>query len=503
MNKALISFKNATIKRFNTAVFSSLNFSVEKGEHWAITGGSGSGKTSLLDAIAGHLNILTGEFEHELLDEYVLQRKGSDPLFSWFHLIEQVSFKHPFRNLSNITTFYYQQRYNASDSEDVETVKEYLSAISVHKTDGCWTYDRVIEKFKLSTLEEKHLIKLSNGETKRLLLAAALMKNPVILLLDNPFTGLDVSTRQELNGLLSEIAESGITIIMATTALEVPDVITHVALLDKQQIIKAIPKREFDPKQEWFAIPAFDLNREELNALQSMHPRPHYAALVELKHVTIRYDDKLILDGVSWRINQGERWALIGHNGAGKSTLLSLLNGDNPQAYANDIVLFDRKRGSGESIWDIKQHIGFVSPELFQYFPADQLCVEVIESGFYDTQGLIRKSQPENTALAKRWMTLLGIEEFAQSTFRNASTGIQRLCLLIRALVKNPSLLILDEPCQGLDMLQQAYFKKVINELCVNSNVGMIYVSHYEQEIPACVTKVLLLDQGRSTILKY
>jgi molybdate transport system ATP-binding protein len=491
---SLFSFTNATIKRFSTTVFESFNFSVRTGEHWAIIGESGSGKTSLLEAIAGHLNVLGG-FEHTLLDAYVLQRKGNDPVFSWPNLIEQVSFKHTFRNLSNTTTFYYQQRFNASDSEDAETVEEYLSAIKTPVMAMYWTYGKVIEKFKLSHLLDKHLIKLSNGETKRLLLAAALIKNPVILLLDNPFTGLDVITRQELNTLLSEIAASGITIIMTTAAAEIPDVITHVAVMNRKQLVIAMSKKEFDPKQVLFSIPALVLDTAEWIELYAS--QPVYDTLVEMKEVTIRYGDKIILDQVSWQINQGERWALVGHNGAGKSTLLSLINGDNPQAYANDITLFDRKRGSGESIWDIKQKIGFVSPELFQYFHTDQLCVHVIESGFYDTLGLLRKPQPENAALAKCWMRLLGVEEIATRPFRNVSTGMQRICLLIRALVKSPSLLILDEPCQGLDPQQQEHFKHVLNELCRNSNLSMIYVSHYEREIPDCVKKVLVLEQGK------
>jgi molybdate transport system ATP-binding protein len=498
-NVSLLSFTNATIKRFSTTVFTALHFSVKVGEHWAITGGSGSGKTSLLEAIAGHLNMLKGEFEHTLLDAYALKRKGNDPLFSWHHLIEQVSFKHRFTNLSNTNTFYYQQRFNASDSEDTETVEEYLSAIKAPDAVNYWTYRVVIEKFKLASLADKHLIKLSNGETKRLLLAAALIKNPLILLLDNPFTGLDAATRQELNALLSEIAASGITIIMTTASTEIPDVITHIAVMDQQQIVRSVTKKEFDPGQVAFFLPSSALDIIELKALQAMHPQPFYDILVDMKDVVIRYGDKIILDRVNWRINQGERWALVGQNGAGKSTLLSLINGDNPQAYANDILLFDRKRGSGESIWDIKQKIGFVSPELFQYFPTDQLCVQVIESGFYDTLGLLRRSQPENAALVRRWMKLLGVEDAAALPFRNTSTGIQRLCLLIRALVKNPSLLILDEPCQGLDMQQQAYFKQVIDELCRNSIVSIIYVSHYEQEIPQCVKKVLVLELGKGT----
>jgi len=176
--------------------------------------------------------------------------------------------------------------------------------------------------------------------------------------------------------------------------------------------------------------------------------------------------------------------------------LLSLINGDNPQAYANDIILFDKKRGTGESIWDIKSKIGFVSPELHQYFPTDNSCLQVIESGYYDTLGLFRQSNKTKAETALRWMQALEIDKYARVLLKNIPASAQRLCLLARALIKTPDLLIFDEPCQGLDAHQQHHFKTLVDTICSLSNVTLIYVTHYQHEIPDSVTKVLRLEKG-------
>ena len=148
------------------------------------------------------------------------------------------------------------------------------------------------------------------------------------------------------------------------------------------------------------------------------------------------------------------------------------------------------------SIWDIKQKCGFVSPELFQYFPTDNNCPQVIESGFYDTLGLFRMSDPQRAALALRWMAVFGIDKYAKTLFRNIPASAQRLCLLARALIKNPSLLILDEPCQGMDNEQLQMFRQIIDTICLSSNLTLIYVTHYPEEIPTVVTQYIHLNMG-------
>ncbi|HEY9000231.1 MAG TPA: ATP-binding cassette domain-containing protein [Mucilaginibacter sp.] len=497
MNTALLSIDHATLKLGNTTVFSDLNFTVNNGENWALIGESGSGKSALLQIIAGKLHISAGSIHYYFHQEYLKEHHSDDAHLTFHKLIGFVEPRHHFRNLSNTSDFYYQQRYNSSDSEDALTVEEYLGSIKHYsETPGYWDLSKVMQRLNLEVLKSKQLIKLSNGETKRLLIAAALIKNPVILLLDNPLTGLDVQTRAEFNRIIADIISSGITVVMATSPFEIPDAITHVAILKDRIIDQRVPAKDFD-SSAFTRIDKGKLDLDELSVLLNINPIPPYEWIVRMNNVNITYGEKEILKNVDWQIRQGDRWALSGPNGAGKSTLLSLVNADNPQAYANDIILFDRKRGTGESIWDIKNKTGFVSPELYQYFPTDNSCLQVIESGFYDTMGLFRPSDPKKSAIALRWMKALEIDRYARVLLKNIPASAQRLCLLARALIKNPTLLIFDEPCQGMDLHQQLHFKMLVDTICELSNVTLIYVTHYHNEIPESVDKVLKLDKGK------
>jgi len=498
MTSPLLSIQKVTVRYLNNTLFTDLNFTINKGEHWALIGESGSGKSALLQTLAGNFNVTNGSIVHHFFDEYLLAHPDKKEMLTYHKLIALVESKHHFRNLSNTANFYYQQRYNSSDSEDALTVEQYLQQIAVAQIESSyWNYNKVITTLKLGHLQQKQLIKLSNGETKRLMLAAALLKNPVLLLLDNPLTGLDVQTRVEFNTILNNITTSGITVIMATSPYEIPDAITHIAILNKGKITHTLSKSEYS--LERFNYESDDkIDKDELSALLNIHGNPtRYKEIVRMNNVHIQYGTNVILDKINWHVQPGERWALLGPNGAGKSTLLSLINGDNPQAYANDIILFDKKRGTGESIWDIKKKIGFVSPELHQYFPTDNSCLQVIESGYYDTLGLFRPSSKDKAAIALRWMKALEIDQYACVLLKNIPASAQRLCLLARALVKNPDLLIFDEPCQGMDSHQQQHFKNLVDTICSLSNVTLIYVTHYQHEIPDSVDRVLRLDKGK------
>jgi molybdate transport system ATP-binding protein len=481
-------------------MFTNLNFTVNHGEHWALIGESGSGKSALLQTIAGRFNITGGDITWYFFDEFIKHSANIEAGVTHHKLIALVESKHHFKNLSNTSNFYYQQRYNSSDSEDALTAEQYLHSIPVaaHKA-IYWTFEKVVILLKLNELQDKQLIKLSNGETKRLMLAAALLKNPVLLLLDNPLTGLDVETRKAFNLIVDEIVASGVSVIMATSPHEIPGAITHIAILRDGKISQSIPKNAFNPEL-FLQVDKDEVDNEELKTLLNTGTaKTAYKYMVKMTGVHVKYGDKVILDKINWQIMPGERWALLGPNGAGKSTLLSLINGDNPQAYANDIILFDKKRGTGESIWDIKSKIGFVSPELHQYFPTDNSSLQVIESGYYDTLGLFRPSQKTKAEIALRWMKALEIEKYARVLLKNIPASAQRLCLLARALIKNPELLIFDEPCQGLDEHQQHHFKTLVDTICGLSNVTLIYVTHYQHEIPDSVTRVLRLEKGINT----
>jgi len=500
--KEILAIRHATVRYLDKVLFSSLTFVLYAGQHWAITGKSGSGKTALLQTILGKNNLVHGS-----LDYHFPEISASDTDGQPRHPRDRIALvaQQPrFRNKQNLSDFYYQQRFNAGYSEEAITVREYLDQ-AVAKTakphEVRFPMDWVITNLRLAHLLDKSLIKLSNGETRRLLFAEALLRQPLLLLLDNPFTGLDKSTRPFFHDLLARIAERGTQLILVTSPSEIPACVTHVLELASGQIKHTWTADEYTASNtstgsdRWQPDPG---KLEKINQL-SGPPEGNFETAVRLEEVHVQYGETTILDQINWKVTQGEKWALLGPNGAGKSTLLSLLSGDNPQAYANRIYLFDRRRGSGESIWDIKHKIGFLSPEMHQYFPSHSPCGDVVLSGFTDTLTVVRKRiTPVQRELALTWMDLLDIADLQDTPFKFVSAGRQRLVLLIRALVKNPPLLILDEPCQGLDTEQKAHFKRVIETVCAAKEKTLIFVTHYAEEIPGCVDQVLRLSQGRT-----
>ncbi len=501
MNPPFLELIDVSVTREGQTIAQHLNLKLEEGQQWAITGHPEEAKRLLLEVFAGQTPISQGHFHHHYAHSYLSQ--SDDGVYRTHRdLVCFVPFHHHFRNRSNVQNFYYQQRFNSTEADDVATVTEYLQGITPKNPVITWRTNEVMSLLDLGPLADKSLIKLSNGETRRLMIAAALVRNPKLLLLDHPLIGLDVETRHRFDGILAAIAASGVHIVMATTPEEIPPCITHVAVIQGHTIIAQGPKDNISWEAEEQPIDAssfhqtFDGPIREL--LKDRAPKSP-PVVVAMKNVTVRYGDKLILDRINWQVARGEAWALQGHNGAGKSTLLSLINGDNPQAYSNDIILFGRKRGTGESIWDIKKQIGYVSPELHQYFPKTQTVLQVVLSGFFDTVGLFRKVSSVQRETALQWLQLFSIADTTTRRLAQLSPDRQRLCLLARAVIKNPTLLILDEPCQGLGPQHRDFFKRLVDELHRTAGTTLIYVSHYIEDIPSCVTNYIRLEKGKVT----
>jgi molybdate transport system ATP-binding protein len=494
MSQTIIKLKNVGVAIGSETIFNNLSFELKSNDHLAIIGSSGAGKSTLLKTIAGKQPVVEGVIERPFYERFKETNVIQDPTFSLNHITAYMDVRHDFKNLQNQQNFFYQQRYNASFAEDAPTALTYLTQTE-HSSTGTkpWNLSETIALLHLEPLLDKHLIKLSNGESRRLRIGAALLKNPKLMLLDQPMAGVDVKSRQEFNTIFTTIANSGITLIMVCDATEIPSVITKVAIMKKGASSQLIQRENFTPDdciQNNYPL----LDKQLLKPLTKRHTL--FDIIVNLRNASVSYGQSKILDNVNWAIKQGERWALSGPNGSGKSTLLSLICGDHPQAYANDIILFDRQRGTGESIWDIKRNIGFMSPELFQFFPADQNCRNIIQSGFYDTMGSFRKMTDEQEKIVDDWIKLLNLTDYKNKPLRQLPISMQRLCLLARAMVKNPVLLILDEPCQGFDMAQQTYFKEIIDALSEESNITWIYVTHHKEQLPNSVTHHIQLTEN-------
>lgn len=488
----VVSLVNVSVRKYDTPVLFDLNWEVKPAEQWAVVGGNGSGKTTLLETLAGRWATTQGR----------LQKQG---------VVEFAANDYSFNRIARAAAQYYQQRFQAYEAAIAPTVREVLT----EQMKPVGTIDEKSVKLAESIVPEERLkeisgllhlydlldhpfITLSNGETRRMLLARSLVKNPDILLLDHPFVGLDVHSREVLRAALSQLALQGTTIILATAITEIPDCITHVLQLDGGKIRTATRIENWLPDANTPPPAVRAITAPTLSVLAEPS-KINFQYAFNLRNTKVVYDGIAVLDGVNWKVKKGERWALTGSNGSGKSTLLSILTADHPQRFANDYDLFDQKRGGkGVSIWDIKQKIGHVSPELHLYFPVETTVFKAIASGFFDATGVyFRHLSEEQTEQVRRMAGLLGVEHVLERPLQKLSKGEQRLVLLARALVKNPPLLILDEPCQGLDIGAVEHFKSVVDAACGTGERTLVYVSHYPHEIPSCVDHLLRLENGK------
>lgn len=396
-----------------------------------------------------------------------------------------------FRDSYGVATdqaYYLQLRWNQHDI-DAETPNTGELLESTFLLTGPDTEERrawqqhVYDLFGLTPMLDKYIITLSSGELRKFQLAKTLLAQPTTIIMDAPFIGLDSDARQQLRDLLYELArERGLEIYLVLSMMkDVPDYVTDIIRLDdingddgpglgaeQRQMILDLPykEKEYDAEE-----------------------------VVAMRHVSIRYDKRTILKDLDWRIKNGEHWVLSGQNGSGKSTLLSIICADNPQGYACDISLFGHQRGSGESIWEIKRHIGYVSPEMHRSYHRDIAALRIVASGLKDTVGLYVQSTEEELERCRYWMRIFGIEHLANRSFLKMSSGEQRLVLVARAFVKDPELLILDEPLHGLDSYNRRLVKDVIETFCQRKNKTLIFVSHYKDERPACIDHELYLER--------
>ena len=467
-----------------------VDFQLCDGEHIAITGPNGGGKSMLVDMIIGRHPLLMQDPEYDFAP-------STKPLAA--DNIKFITFKDNYGDTDG--QYFLQLRWNQQEiDKETPVVGDLLEA--AFKSSGADTPERrqmqhdLYEMSNISHLLDKYIILLSSGELRKFQLVRTLLASPRVLIMDNPFIGLDAETRLQLTQLLQTISsqQSLQVILLLSKTDDVPEFITHVVEVCNMVCGPKITRLEWQKIND--LRPVAHLDNERRNAILSIPASPNdYDAneVISMRDVMVRYGERIILKGLNWQVMNGQRWALGGQNGAGKSTLLSLVCADNPQSYASDISLFGYKRGSGESIWDIKKHIGYVSPEMHRAYMRPLPAISIVASGLKDSIGLYTKPKPEEMDICRLWMHIFGLDGKEQTSFLKLSSGEQRLVLLARAFVKDPQLLILDEPLHGLDNDNRQKVKDVIETFCSRKNKTLVMVTHYQEELPPCITHHLKL----------
>ncbi len=459
-------------------VLDGVDWRLRESELWAVVGPNGAGKSSLLDVLRGRMPVTRGTLR------YGAGQRGRALAMEPWRQVRCVSFASQ-SGLLHGAAGYAQSRWHAGHDAAAGRGKDVLGAAW-----GAPECRRIVRALGLDRLLERRVTELSNGERRKLLLAKAAATGPVVLALDNPFNGLDRASRGTVSDALARLHAEGVTVLVSTPREdEIPDAVTHVLLLDRGRVAASGPRdvvladrrfaRLMRPRAEGSA---------RASERTASDPRPaaaEPAPVVELRDVGLAYGSTRILHRIDWTVRRGERWALLGPNGAGKSALLSLILADNPQAYANHVSLFGRRRGSGDTIWEIRRKIGSVSPETHLYYGPHHRVLDVIGSGSDNSVGVrTRPSGPELRA-AEACLASLGLEGREERRFGELSEGERQTVLIARALAKKPELLVLDEPCQGLDAHRKRRFLDVLEGELRTTDTTLIYVTHDLDEVPS------------------
>jgi molybdate transport system ATP-binding protein len=485
-DKPIIELQDATIRVGTTFLLHGTSWTIEKDQQWAVLGPNGAGKSSLVGALTGKTSLAQGK---------IIRR-----------------FPGSLQNPIGYVSLELQQRFIAKEEEQDEArffsgqldsfvkARDLILPQETFQGNEPPHFDRIAQILDLDRVMDRGIRFLSTGEMQKVLIARALVKSPRLLIMDEPFEGVDSQSRDRMAEIIVELMKERIQLILVTHRFEavMPNV-THVLCIREGQVfLKGRREEVLNPenmerlygvkKARTSDIPKADWG---LKSLQREAPD----SLLDLRNTTVKYGDLLVLDRLNWTMRWHENWAVLGPNGAGKTTLMSLVIGDNLQAYANEIYLFGKRRGTGESIWDIKKRIGVVSSELQVHYRARLKAYDVVLSGFHDSIGLYRRSSEKQRSMAHQWMEILGISDLEEKRFDHLSYGQRRMVLLARSMVKLPVILVLDEPCQGLDMSNRRMILDLVDYIGRETPTHVLYTTHHKDEIPPCITDVLKLKK--------
>ncbi|MDC8832621.1 molybdate ABC transporter ATP-binding protein ModF [Alteromonas gilva] len=466
-----------------TADFAPLR--LEPGEHTVITGINGSGKSILAAVIAGQGKVVHGE-------------RHIDGTVGWVSIAQQQAIVAA------------ERRKDDADILDIVPTPScareiILQGINTPSEKQHSEVQRLSKIFGIQHLLERDFIALSSGETRKVLLVQQLLGKPDWLVLDEPFDGLDAQTAERFSILLDDIKQDCTIIMVVNRQSEIPQWAQRLLFLSAGQIGWQIRARQLnaDALQPLRQILHIQQNVTSLPEQDATSKAPALsepnAPLVRLRSGRVAWGDDIIFEKLDWTIMPGEHWQVTGPNGSGKTCLLTLITGDNPQCYSNDLNVFGFQRGSGESIWQIKQHLGIVSNSLHLQYRVNCSAIDVVCSGFYDSIGLYQSPTRQQRTLALQWLETIALASEAHSPFQSLSYGDQRLLLIARAMVKHPSLLILDEPCNGLDDINRHKVLAMMELLARSGHTTLLYVNHHSEDTIASISRCLDMRDYRPT----
>ncbi|MCR5612900.1 ATP-binding cassette domain-containing protein [Treponema sp.] len=511
--KNLITIQKCRIEDSKSVKLDNVSWNFKSGEAWLVIGPNGGGKADFLKALCGQRSIVPcGE---------------SDAHFSniFGDSIEIVS-------LERAAALIEEERIN-DESEYVEggvdigrTGRVYLAeailGTKVKKNAALPEEAMRLETYpqvKLCGIEkilDRGLKYMSTGEIRRTLLARALLSGKKLLILSDPFAGLDAESRKILLDFFDSIAGKQLKaddslefprIILGMERWhEIPDAINRVLEFTDGKISFNGDRSDYEKMRD----DRNSANAEERekgradfkNDLEKIHQETsvlhaekeeNAETLIEMNNVNVGWGDNRVLVDLNWKLNKGEHWLIRGPNGSGKTTFLELITGDNMQVFSNDVRLFGARRGSGETIWDIKRRLGIVSYRLHvEYRMVGSTTLEnVIISGFRDSIGLYEAATDVEKAAAKKWLSLGGFEGREDESFSSISYGEQRAILILRAAVKCPPVLILDEPCHGLDENYRQKILDLLETVAESGTTTLLHVTHDPTEVLDCEKNIL------------
>lgn len=443
-----------------------------RNEHWVVTGPNGSGKSYLAALLADELPLCG--YNLEMAPDLEESRA-------------QVTFS---QQQSAASGSWLQARWHGPGEVEDVTVKDFLSYDSVHDINPYEVVRRspkelrnhaarlchIAERLGLKPLLTRTVVQLSNGETRLVLLTRALLKNPRLLILDDPFAGLSPERRTVLKNFLDELAPKTTMVLMLRNADEVPSCATDELFLDQLKIVrfaKPQPLAHHTKPHQWILPPTFK------------SPAEKGVPVIEMDGVTIAYGKRKVIDNLHWRVLKGERWLITGPNGCGKTTLISLITGDNPAAYRSPIRIFGRARKVGECIWSIRRKIAQVSPEQQTYFNPAQTVLEAVISNHLDDYGQPLPMTRQRLQKARQNLKLLDLQSSEKRTCGSLSAGEQRLVLFARAFTAAPQMLILDEPCLNLDRETRTKVLRLLSGLLeTHRDMTVLCVAHRQSYVP-------------------